>query len=85
MFSIPSVSKILVVVGIVLIVLYGFKAIGRIDRERKAAAKAGSKRKPDQPATHPKERPTVEDLTECDNCHAFVPAAKTCGQCGARL
>jgi len=86
MFSIPSISKILVLVGVLVVVWYGFRMVGRIDRERKVAArKAADAPKPRKRWARDREQKAVEDLTECGSCHAFVPVAKTCSQCGASL
>ena len=37
MFGIPSLTKLLVLIAIIMVVWYGFKLIGQIDRARKEA------------------------------------------------
>ena len=86
MFTIPSLTKILVLVGVLVVVWYGFRMLGSMDRARKVAAKRPSEApKPRRRWGRKSEPKSVEDLTECESCHAFVPAARTCSQCGAKL
>mgnify|MGYP007059555826 CR=1 FL=1 len=86
MFTVPSLTKILVLLGVLAIVWYGFRMVGRMDRDRQAAAKRpAAAPKPRRRWRREREPKAVEDLTECGSCHAFVPVAKACSQCGARL
>ena len=46
-----SIQKLIFTVAIILIVWYGFKVIGRLDKKRKAQIKVGRRRKkPPSPA-----------------------------------
>lgn len=75
MFSLPSLSKILVFVAIIAIVWFGFRLIGRLDKARQQAA-----RKPAPERAKP--RPSVEETVRCRVCDAFVAArgATSCGR-----
>ncbi len=75
MFSLPSLSKILVFAAIIAIVWFGFRVIGRLDKARQQAA-----RKPAAERARP--RPAVEETVRCRVCDAFVAArgATSCGR-----
>lgn len=83
MFTLPSVGKLLVVVAIILVVWYGFKLVGHLDRKRKEAARvqrsgaAGSRRRPQA-------GPVVQDLVKCPACGSYVagPLSGACGRPG---
>ncbi|MEX2200634.1 MAG: hypothetical protein WD711_04495 [Dongiaceae bacterium] len=82
-------TKIIVLAAVVLAVWYGFRLIGRLDRERKAKARV-AREAPPQRATAPGAAATaaaaVQDLIECRSCGAFVPAKRTlCSNCGAGI
>lgn len=71
MFSIPSLTKIIVLVALVLAIWYGFKLIGHLDRMRKQEAKlhgrsAARAGRGTQPAA------AVEDMVKCRVCGAYV-------------
>jgi len=80
MFGIPSLGKILVVAAILGAVWLGFRMLNRLERSRQESAAA-------KPAARPTARKeaSVNDLVECGNCHAFVPAVARCSQCGRAL
>ena len=76
-----SIQKLIFTVAIILIVWYGFKVIGRLDKKRKAQIKVGRRRKkPPSPA----EDPATENLVACAVCGTFVPSwgTKSCGREG---
>lgn len=80
MFGLPSLTKLLVLVGIVLAVWYGFKLVGKLDAARKLQAKQQARA-----AKEAKARPAVPDAEEmvaCRACQAYVPAANpsNCGR-----
>jgi uncharacterized protein len=84
MLGLPSLGKILVIAAILLAVWFGFRLIGRLDRERRQALKeAGEARSSMRRGAGG--RRSVSDLTECRSCHAFVAPAATCSECGAAL
>jgi len=69
-FSLP---KLLVLALIIAVVWYGFKWIGKVDRDRKAAVKA----RRDEPVSR-----DAEDMVKCEVCGTFVPVrgASGCGR-----
>ena len=76
-----SIQKLIFTVAIVLIVWYGFKVIGRLDKKRKAQIKVGRRRKkPPSPA----EDPETENMVACAVCGTFVSSrgTKSCGREG---
>lgn len=87
-----SITKLLVLAGVILVVWYGFKLVGRLDSARKAEAKLrrqpkdGRKTPRDEPAKPaPSEDPAAlqaEEMTQCPACRAYVAAgsAKNCGR-----
>ena len=89
MFAIPSLTKIIVLAAIVLAIWYGFRLIGRLDRERKAKARVARETPPRKAAATgaaATAAAAVQDLIECRSCGAFVPAKQTlCSNCGAGI
>lgn len=80
MFSIPSFSKILVLVAIIAIVWYGFRLVGRLDQARKQETRRHKQGGRAQDAT--RQHPGVEETVRCRVCGAFVAArgATSCGR-----
>ena len=78
MFGLPSLQKLLVLAAIVALVWFGFKLIGRLDRQRKDAAAVG--RRDRRGGRADARRGSVEDMVKCRVCGAYVPArgASTC-------
>ncbi|MDZ4737562.1 MAG: hypothetical protein SGJ07_14555 [Rhodospirillaceae bacterium] len=91
MFAIPSLTKIFVLAAVVLAIWFGFRLIGRLDRERKQKARVARDKTPPKPASRREAAAAaaasrVEDLIECRSCGSFVPAKRTlCSQCGAGI
>ena len=86
MFGLPSIQKLLVIAAILAAVWFGFKLIGRLDRERKQALKEASEAKAAKRAgSAAATGKAVRDLIECRHCHAFVAPATACSVCGAAL
>lgn len=85
MFGLPSLSKILVLAGIVLAVWYGFKFLGKLDKKRKAEAALREKTVPRQGAGRGRSAGSfgdsaVEDMVACPGCGTYMPAGrKSCG------
>ena len=81
-----SLQKLIVLVGIIAAVWYGFKLISRLDAARKAEAKVPDDRKRrwrpfgrrGRPAPARKE---AEDMVQCPACSAYV-AARSASRCG---
>lgn len=67
MLGLPSLGKLLLLVGAVLAVWYGFKLYARREALRKAA-----------PPRDPK-APERVDLIECRRCRTYVPAGRRPG------
>ncbi len=77
-----SIQKLLVLVGIIAAVWYGFKLVGRLDAARKMTARNKPRARdnkvsgaaPDDAARD------VEEMERCDACGAYV--AGGAGACG---
>lgn len=78
-----SLAKLIVLIGIILVVWYGFKFVSRIQELREAEAK---RRARDERARGrvPPGSAEVEDTVKCRVCGAYVPTrgASDCGQAG---
>ncbi len=74
-----SIQKLIFTVAIILIVWYGFKFIGRLDKKRKA--KIRSDRKAERSAKT-KTDVTTENLVACSVCGTFVSSqgTRSCGR-----
>lgn len=73
-----SIQKLIFTVAIILIVWYGFKFLGRIDKQRKARLKAERR----QTAAKPQPKDNTEDMTACPTCGTYVSLAdaRSCGR-----
>jgi len=84
MFGLPSPSKLIVLVVVVLAVWYGFKWINRMDKSRKANAPETRRRswrrsdRRDEPA---REEAKGIETTTCPTCGTYFPASagRYCG------
>lgn len=79
-FSLP---KLLFTVVVIALVIYGFKWIGRLQRDRDAAlAKRRNAKTEDKSGGTPAAADEVEDMIKCRTCGAYVPAsgAVSCGR-----
>ena len=83
MFTLPSIGKILVIVAVILLVWYGFKLVGHLDRKRKEAARVQNK-SAGRTRRGAQQGPVVHDLVKCPACGSYVtgPIAGTCGRPG---
>ncbi len=86
MFGFPSLSKLIVLVGIIAAVWYGFKLVSRLDQARKAEAKLNTKKERragpfGKRRTPPATADEAEDMVRCPVCEAFV-AARSAASCG---
>lgn len=79
MFSIPSLSKLLVLVAIIALVWFGFRVISRLDQARRQQAAAPRPRSGRQAR---EARQGVEETVKCPVCSAYVAArgADSCGR-----
>ena len=81
-----SLQKLIVLVGIIGAVWYGFKLVSRLDAARKAEAKVPGERKSGRkPFGRRRDaapaRSETEDMVECPTCGAYV-AARKASHCG---
>jgi hypothetical protein len=60
-FSLP---KLLVLIAIIAIVWYGFKAVGRVNRKRQAQAREAARKRHSELAAH--------DMIQCPKCRAYT-------------
>ncbi len=77
-----SLGKLLVLAILIGVVWYGFKYAARVEAIRRSLREEIARR---QQATGPRApRPTIEDLSKCQVCGAFVAAesATNCGKAG---
>ncbi|MFO1057862.1 MAG: hypothetical protein U1E53_12950 [Dongiaceae bacterium] len=77
MFGLPGFSKLIVLVAILVVVWYGFKFVGQVDRARKQALRArgqaprgGARR----PAAAPEQ--AVEDMVKCRVCGTYIASRR---------
>jgi len=62
MFGLPSLGKLLVLIGAVLLVWYGFKLYGRLEAARQAGLRKSAR------------APARLETVECARCGTYVPA-----------
>ena len=70
MFAVPGLPKLIVLIGIIAAVWYGFRFLGALDRARKQAGRM-TKQAPRQRRA---DVANVEDTVKCRVCGAYVPA-----------
>src|SRR5690349_15340426 len=86
MLGIPGFSKLVVLIAILLVVWYGFKLVGQLDRARKEALRARGQAARGGPGRRPAAAPerAVEDMVKCGTCGTYVAARHPtrCGRAG---
>lgn len=72
-----SLQKLLFTIAIIVIVWYGFKLVGRIDKKRRAQLKRAKKQ-----GSAPSSAPGAEDMVPCAICGTYTAAtgASSCGR-----
>ncbi len=70
-----GIGKLLVLVGIVLAVWYGFKMVGRLDAARRN--RPGGNGRVDRGGKQGDAPPKVEETVQCPVCDAYVVASLT--------
>ena len=72
-----SINKLLFTIAVIVIVWYGFKLVGRIDKKRRAQLKRAKKR-----PSSTSSAVGAEDMVQCSICGTYLTAngAKSCGQ-----
>ena len=77
MFSIPSFPKLIVLIGVITAIWYGFRLIGALDRARRQAERMARQAPGKAPGQAPHQRradvANVEDTLKCRVCGAYVP------------
>lgn len=66
--------KILILVAVVAVVIYGFRALGG---KRSSRVKGGG-----TSGSRPPAREDAVNLIACSQCGAYTPEGKTCSSCG---
>jgi hypothetical protein len=78
MFSIPSLPKLIVLIGIITAIWYGFRLVGALDRARRQAERMARQAPGQAPRQTSQQRradvANVEDTVKCRVCGAYVPA-----------
>ena len=77
MFGLPSIQKLLVLAAIVVIVWYGFKFLGKLQKARAVEAKERRKEMKTKSARSREGAEAVvetEDMVPCPVCGAYVQA-----------
>ncbi len=59
-----SPAKLLILIALIAVVWYGFKAYGRVNRKRQAQAKQAARNQTSEIAT--------EDMVQCSKCGAYT-------------
>ncbi len=70
MFAVPGLPKLIVLIGIIAAVWYGFRFLGALDRARKQAERMASQ----APRQRRADVANVEDTVKCRVCGAYVSA-----------
>ena len=65
-FSLP---KLLVLIALIAVVWYGFKAYGRVNRKRQAQTKQAARNKASEIAT--------QDMIQCPKCRAYTASLES--------
>jgi uncharacterized protein len=76
MFSMPSLSKILILVAIISAIWFGFRLLGQLDRQRRDVAR----KEKDRARARGSAPRQVDDMVKCEVCGTFI--ARGSGDCG---
>ena len=76
MFAVPSLPKLIFLIGIIAVVWYGFRFLGAVDRARKQAERVAKQMAGQRRA----DVASVEDTVKCRVCDAYV-RARLPGRC----
>lgn len=81
MFGLPSPSKLIVLVVVILAVWYGFKWINRLDKSRKDNQPRGARRRRGSARVAPQEEIEGIETRVCPTCGTYFPAStgRYCG------
>jgi len=75
MFTIPSFPKLIVVIGVITAIWYGFRLVGALDRARRQAERMARQAPRQAPPNQRRaDVANVEDTVKCRVCGAYVPS-----------
>ncbi len=80
-----SLSKIITLVGLLAIVWFAFRLLGKVQRERQAALRRNGGDKPKTPRGNDRKAPAADtqEMAKCAVCGVYVAAdAARCGKPG---
>ena len=77
-----SIQNLIFTIAIIVIVWYGFKLLGRVEKQRNARLKRAKHEAKQAPKAAPIDEPDTEDMIACPTCGIFVSArgARSCGR-----
>ncbi len=77
-----SLQKLIFTIAIIVVVWYGFKLLGRVEKQRNARLKRQKREAKQAPKAAPIDEPDTEDMIACPTCGTFVSArgARSCGR-----
>ena len=87
MITIPSLPKLLILIGIIVVVWYVFRFLGQVDRARQQAAREAAKAAAARGHRRTTARESqggvaqVEDMVKCRTCGAYV-TVRSPSRCG---
>ena len=87
MITIPSLPKLILLIGIIVVVWYVFRFLGQVDRARQQAAREAAKAAAARGQRRTAGRESrggvtqVEDMVKCRTCGAYVPV-RSPSRCG---
>jgi len=87
MITIPSLPKLILLIGIIVVVWYVFRFLGQVDRARQQAAREAAKAAASRGHRRTAGRESrggvaqVEDMVKCRTCGAYVPV-RSPSRCG---
>ena len=87
MITIPSLPKLILLIGIIVVVWYVFRFLGQVDRARQQAAREAAKAAAARGHRRTAGRESrggvaqVEDMVKCRTCGAYVPVRNP-SRCG---
>lgn len=87
MITIPSLPKLILLIGIIVVVWYVFRFLGQVDRARQQAAREAAKAAAARGHRRTAGREPrggvaqVEDMVKCRTCGAYVPV-RSPSRCG---
>jgi hypothetical protein len=79
MFGFPSPTKLLVLVAIISALVFAYRLLGHLERNRREV----ERREKEQGRVQPKQSRKVADMVKCKVCGIFTASgSKSCGKAG---